>query len=168
MLRCADRESGVEARVRRSLGEVLFGAAVSLYVQSRLTIRTREGGFRGVASIVRSRTIDGRTRCSRAAGKGVFHEFDTAAVWPFRSSARRQLALQARDPREPAGAPRPEFPTYLSPWIPSDLLVTNPITIRSESSSSPRRRSTPTIPTARASATKARSSRASIGRATSG
>ena len=59
------------------------------------------------------------------------------------------------------------IPAYQSPWIPSDLLVTNPITKERESLL-PGTRSTRTTTPARGSTTPGRLSRAPIGRATSG
>ena len=60
------------------------------------------------------------------------------------------------------------IPNYLSPWIPTDLLVTNPITNERELYRGPRTGQPEQLPTAAASATKARSSPAPTGRATSG
>ena len=53
------------------------------FSNGRMTIRIREGGFRGVAAI--GLPSDRRADAPlRAAGEGVFHEIHTAAVWPAR------------------------------------------------------------------------------------
>ena len=95
-----------------------------------MSIRTREGGFRGVASIVHLErsTADAP---SRAAGEGVFHEFHTAAVWPFRlGSAPAVSQPEALESRQLLATGMGA--TYLSPWLPTDQFVTNPITHQRE------------------------------------
>ena len=58
------------------------------------------------------------------------------------------------------------LPSYLSPWLPSDLPVQNPITHQTKPPDRPSLN--PTIPTARSTPTRGRSSRARIGPATCG
>ena len=65
----------------------------------------------------------------RAAGEGVFHEFATDAVQPFRGTSERAPAdLQARCAWRAAGCSRPASRLTSPRGYPSDLLVTNPIT----------------------------------------
>ena len=124
--------AGIEARSGRFLGEVRLRAAVSPYLQSRLTIRTREGGFRGVASIglLQDRSTDA-ARLRELPGKGVFHEFHTAAVWPVRLGSA-PAGLRAGGPREPAGALLGGSGLSSRLGYPPSLLVTNPITHQRE------------------------------------
>ena len=129
MCRCA-RESGDQNSVRPIPGLSVDRAADSLQFTPRQKVQPNQGGrLRGVVPNVRSATIDGSDAPSRAAVKGVFHEFRTAAIWAFRLGSARSLQCRSRRPLESRqllatgmGA------TYLSPWLPTAAFVTNPIT----------------------------------------
>ena len=130
MFRCADRLWEIEAREGPVSRRRTRRAGVTHFCERRLSIRTREGGFRGVASIVH---LDRSTADapSQAAGEGVFHEFHTAAVWAFRLGSA-PARLSAGGTREPAVARHRNGGDDLFPWLPTDQLVTNPQTHQRE------------------------------------